>query len=219
MTFESNNIFFSSDPHYNHQNICAGETKWVKPEEWPIPYNEWKNDKDRKSFCESKGLRDFETLEEMNNTIINNFNSKIKEDDTLFILGDIGFGDKNSVYNFMNSLNCKNVHLIFGNHDKDIIYNRNNVQRLFKSCSFYKEIYVDNQFIVLSHYAHRVWNRSHHTPSSWMLYGHTHNNLEHEEWGKSMDVGVDTNNYFPYSYYEIKEILDVRKSLFTRLDL
>ena len=48
-----------------------------------------------------------------------------------------------------------------------------------------------------------------------MLYGHSHDSLEYEAWGKSMDVGVDAafrilGQYRPFSYEEIKAIMDKR---------
>jgi hypothetical protein len=44
-----------------------------------------------------------------------------------------------------------------------------------------------------------VWPRSHY--GSIHLYGHSHDMLSHN--GKAMDVGVDGNNYHPYSFEEI----------------
>lgn len=68
----------------------------------------------------------------------------------------------------------------------------------------------------------RVWNKSH--KGSIMLYGHSHGTLDQLQpqftsptWigdqyfiknYKTMDVGVDTNNLFPY---HIDEILDIMK--------
>lgn len=216
------NVFFTSDPHYSHKNICAGVSNWVKPfgfvpkpdddkeyAIWPIPYSEWKDTKERQKFCIEHGLRDFPTIEKMDSTIVNHFNEKVGQNDILFILGDIGFGGKDSIQTFMKQLVCKNVHLVFGNHDKDIIQNRDGVRGYFKSCERKQEIYVDDQFITLDHYAGRVWNKSHR--GAWLLYGHSHGSLEHTPWGKSMDVGVDTNDMYPYSFEEIKKIMYNRK--------
>ena len=69
----------------------------------------------------------------------------------------------------------------------------------------------------MSHYAHRIWDKSHHGVCH--LYGHSHSSLEHIEWGKSMDVGVDNafrlfGQYRPFSMEEVTEILDKRPILF-----
>jgi len=55
--------------------------------------------------------------------------------------------------------------------------------------------------IFLSHYSHRVWSQSHH--GILHLYGHSHGSLPGI--GKSMDVGVDTNDLYPYHLDEIIE--------------
>ena len=70
------------------------------------------------------------------------------------------------------------------------------------------------QFIVMCHYGMRVWNKSHH--GSWMLYGHSHDSMEHETWGRSMDVGVDSayrilGEYRPFNLREIKNIMEKRE--------
>ena len=62
---------------------------------------------------------------------------------------------------------------------------------------------LDKQAIVLCHYCMRVWPKSHY--GSWQLFGHSHGGLPGV--GKQMDVGVDTNSYYPYSLGEIKEIM------------
>lgn len=85
---------------------------------------------------------------------------------------------------------------------------------LFSSVSHLKEITVDKQKIILCHYAMRVWKGSH--DGWWHLYGHSHGSLEYEQYGKSMDVGIDTafsrfGEYRPYSFEEIKEIMDKRE--------
>ncbi len=52
------------------------------------------------------------------------------------------------------------------------------------------------------HYSCRVWDKSHH--GSILLYGHSHGSLS-DDGSRSMDVGVDTNNLYPY---HLDEILD-----------
>lgn len=49
------NIWFTSDTHFGHKNICRGETRWATI------------DKDTGMKIPSQNTRDFETLEEMNN--------------------------------------------------------------------------------------------------------------------------------------------------------
>ena len=64
------------------------------------------------------------------------------------------------------------------------------------------EVNIRNQPIVLCHYAMRVWHHS--GRGAWQLYGHSHGKLPSAEGSRSMDVGVDTNDFRPYSFDEIR---------------
>jgi calcineurin-like phosphoesterase family protein len=211
-------VFFTSDSHYNHKNICRGCSSWPD-----------------KTQC-----RDFELLQHMNDAIVNGINDVVESGDTLFHLGDYAFGDVKYYREFRSRINCNNIYLIYGNHDKEIITNNYDLQSLFTDVSFYREATVSGQKIIMSHYGFRVWNQSHR--GSWMLYGHSHGSLEpsvsghiinellnkkkYDELrqlargthpvisanGKSMDVGIDTHPQFrPYSFDEIHEIMKNRK--------
>lgn len=164
----------------------------------------------------------------MNKTIVDNINSCVGEDDELYHLGDWSFGGKESVWIFKQQLKCKNIHLIYGNHDQWIERNYENIQDTFKSISYYKEIKVNHNHFILSHYAMRVWNKSH--KGSIMLYGHSHGTLDalkpeftSPTWigdeyfvknFKTMDVGMDANpNFKPYSITEILEIMNSKEIL------
>ena len=211
-------LFFTADTHYHHKNICRGESRWTN----------------------KSGCRDFDTLEEMDKKIIDGINSVVGPDDILFHLGDFSFGEPKDYKRFRSQLICQNIHLILGNHDGFIIRNDDDLQELSSSTRFYAEVTYNSQKIIMSHYAMRVWNMSHH--GSWMLYGHSHGSLQpsvcgelinhlidkkkyadlkmltkgtHPEYhanGKSMDVGVDTHPDFrPYSFNEIAKIMKNRQ--------
>ncbi len=239
------NIFFTSDLHYNHSNICKGTSKWKGSEG---------------SSHSDQNTRDFKTLEEMNQAIIDNINKVVKHNDIMYCLGDWSFKSIDSIWELRRQLHCKNIHLILGNHDhhiendkgiklpKDIntrtkyVELTNNhgdfigmgedyitarIRPLFSSVSHYKKISIDKQEIIMSHYAMRVWDHSHH--NSWMLYGHSHGTLpeylasktleqavsqEPNRYHRTMDVGIDTHPEFrPYHYDEIKLIMKDRVPL------
>jgi calcineurin-like phosphoesterase family protein len=175
-------IWFTSDTHFGHSNI-AGPT-----------VSKWKS-----------GYRDFESLDQMNDIIINNINKYVQEDDELYHLGDFAFRD---VYKYRNRIICKNIHLILGNHDKLKAHHI----PLFKSVQYYKELTINKQKIILLHYAMRVWNR--HGNGSIHLYGHSHNSIDNNH-GKSMDVGIDaiyniTGEYKPINVEDVLSIMDKR---------
>jgi len=175
--------WISSDFHYGHGNLVRGISSWE----------------------DTSGCRDFKSIDQMNSQLVNNLNEVIATDDTLYCLGDWSFGKFENIEEFRSRINCKNIHLILGNHDKHIANNKGNCQSLFSSVSTLKEINYGKQKLVLCHYSMNVWNKSHH--GAIHLFGHSHGSLTDVK-GKSMDVGVDTNDLFPY---EIEEILSIMK--------
>lgn len=189
-------IWFTSDTHFGHKNIVRGTTSWEQ-------YTPGSS---------HQGVRDFDTLEEHNYTLIKSINSLVKSSDILYHLGDWSFGGHENIKKFRDQLNCQEIHLIFGNHDQHIEPKDSPYRELFTSCSYVKEfsLNVDRKYGVvgkqkffLSHYSHQVWNKSHH--GCIHLFGHSHNTLKGI--GKSMDVGVDTNNLYPYHLNEIMDIM------------
>lgn len=157
--------------------------------------------------------RPFIDVQSMNETLINNWNSVVSPGDVVYSLGDFAMGKIGEIKDVLSRLNGK-LHMITGNHDQEIIKNANNLvcDGYVKEVVPYKEISINGQFICMFHYGCRVWNRSHR--GSWLLYGHSHNNLP--PFGKSVDVGVDSTSilghapYRPFSYKEIYEFMKTR---------
>ena len=123
---ESQRLFFTSDTHYNHKNICRGVSDWGKGGEF--------------------STRDFNTLSKMNDTIVNGINEVVGQDDILIHLGDWSFGGIDSISEFRRRIICKNIHLVLGNHDHHILNNKviaddmfdeYSIQTLFSSVSPY----------------------------------------------------------------------------------
>jgi len=198
---EGQNIFFTSDTHFNHVNICKGTSQW-----------------EPKDQC-----RDFGGLDDMDSTVINNINSMVKEDDILFHLGDFSFNGFDNILKFRQQINCKNIHLILGNHDHHIKNNKHGIQSIFSSVSKREELqivwYSDRMMLgfgdivnkktinlVLHHFPISSWEDM--SKGHYHLFGHLHlpSNLKVRE-GRAMDVGIDGNNYFPYSLNDIIRFL------------
>jgi calcineurin-like phosphoesterase family protein len=65
------------------------------------------------------------------------------------------------------------------------------------------EVSSNGQRIVLCHYAMRVWN---HSPNGARhLYGHPRRRLPSLDASLSMDVGVDTHDFGPWHFDEIRD--------------
>jgi calcineurin-like phosphoesterase family protein len=188
------NIWFTSDTHFGHKNIVRGVSEWSP---------------DKRGGC-----RNFDTVDDMNFVLINSINAVVKHDDILYHLGDWSFGGHENIQKFRNQINCREIHLIFGNHDEHIEPTDSTYRGCFSSTQYVKQfsLPIDSkksgkygkQLFFLSHYSHQVWNKSH--KGAIHLFGHSHGTIEGI--GKSMDVGVDTNDFYPY---HLDEILDRMK--------
>ena len=146
--------------------------------------------------------RPFDDANHMDEIITKNFLEILKPEDTLYILGDLTFQAENAEKFFSRLPQGLTIHYIRGNHDIKLANDF-----LLKYCStvsLMKDININGQKITLCHYAMRTWNCSCH--GAWQLYGHSHGKLAGV--GKQMDVGVDTHNFKPYSFDEIKKIIE-----------
>ena len=173
-------LFFTADHHFGHDNIIK--------------------------FCN----RPFSDVREMNQVLIEKWNSKIKKNDTVYHLGDFGYGYKENIASILDQLNGK-IHLIVGNHEKPALQNPNK----FVWIKDYYELKVKDadckngyQNIVLFHYAMRVWRSD--FRGSWHLYGHSHGNLPDLEDRLCFDIGVDCHDFYPLSYEEVKAIMQTK---------
>ena len=100
---DGDHVFFTSDLHFFHEAIIR--------------------------FCN----RPFKNIEEMNETIIMNWNSKVGKDDTVFILGDFCLGGSGAWSFILDNLNG-HKHLLIGNHDMKNL--RQGFMKKFDSVSF-----------------------------------------------------------------------------------
>ncbi len=188
-------VWIISDTHFGHKNICRGVTGWRLPD-GSIPIDQ---------------TRDFNTIEQMNEVIVNNINSVVGQDDVLIHLGDWSFGGFENIKVFRDRIVCKEIHLILGNHDEHIEKNRDNIQELFSSVNHYTRLTYKFKTFVLCHFPIASWdglNKGH-----IHLHGHVHlpTNLRFGK-GKKMDVGIDGNPMFGvYDMDDIIKMMDKRE--------
>jgi calcineurin-like phosphoesterase family protein len=172
------NTWFTSDQHFDHNNII--------------------------NLCN----RPFADVNEMNEKIIDNHNSKVGPKDTIYFLGDVSYrSSTNRTFKILKRLNG-NIKILFGNHDHKLIklYDTGVLDKLknVEILGYLHDFKVNKQKIILCHYAMRSWPGA--FRGSWHLYGHSHGNLPGIY--KSMDVGVDCNNYMPFHFDDIKVHMD-----------
>lgn len=135
--------------------------------------------------------RPFNSVEEMNETFIQNWNDRVSSDDFVFNLGDFAFCKEDKIIEILSRLNGTQFY-IYGNHDRlmkgDKVQNFAKRTRKIKMFCDVIECNYKRTPLFLSHYSHRVWNRHHY--GAIHLYGHSHGGLPGI--GRSMDVGVDS---------------------------
>lgn len=98
----------------------------------------------------NKCSRPFNNLDEMAETIIYKWNSKVKKDDTVYVLGDLAQDDYIGALNIFSILNG-HKHLIVGNHDLKMLKQIEEA-KVFESIDFMKLIEDGNRKVCLCHY-------------------------------------------------------------------
>ncbi len=170
--------------------------------------------------------RPFTNIEEQDKTIIKNWNSKVTENDTVYILGDFCYKSGRHPADYLKQLNGKKV-LILGNHDGAITKDIRNLSRYFEEITPYKEIYEDKTKIVLCHYPIIEWNGFFH--EALHFYGHIHNNIENQAYKlmknveNAYNVGADILDFTPQTKDDVIKLnkefdLKVAKDQIFRVD-
>ena len=162
-------IYFIADTHFNHVNIIK--------------------------YCN----RPFKNTDEMNEYIIKRWNSIVKETDTVYHLGDVGFGSLQEVKSLVERLNGRKI-LLRGNHDFKI---RVNTWKEIGFVEVYKkEIILDNLLLT-------------HAPSEEVgenqinIFGHIHDKPLDRKFDKKNHICVscDVVDYTLVSISKIKSIV------------
>ncbi len=168
-------IYFTSDLHLGHANVITMNN------------------------------RPFKNVDEMNKTIISNYNALISREDTVYILGDLTFKiPLDEANKLISELNGKKI-LVKGNHD------RSYDESLFEKIVVYDEIAEYGEHIILMHYPIMDWKRK--FRGSIHLHGHIHSiGMEYNLQCKKdsilrYDVGVDANNFYPISIKAIRDFI------------
>lgn len=150
--------------------------------------------------------RPFGSIEEMDEQLIERWNKLIQPQDDVWHLGDFNYRseriDKHTP-DYLLRLNG-HIHIVWGNHDDA---HAKRYMLLFWSYQEVKYLRLNGEKITLYHYAQRVWRNSHH--GAWHLFGHSHGSLPN--YHRSMDVGVDAQNYRPIHFDEIKAYMDTQE--------
>ena len=149
--------------------------------------------------------RPFETVEEMNETIITNWNNRVKKDDEIFIIGDMFFRCK-----YPESILCVlngHKHLILGNHDETWVSNPEH-QKYFRSIDRYLEFFDGENHYILSHYPMLSYHYER-RKNTYMIHGHIHADTNIDFFPilrtreRILNAGVDINGFIPVTLEEL----------------
>ena len=167
--------FFTADPHFGHANIIR--------------------------YCS----RPFKDAEEMDRTLIANWNACVSDNDEIFILGDFCYRSRRDPAFYLKALHGQK-HLILGNHDMRKLY-LGPLRVFFAEVLDYKELKGESGYtFILFHYPVLFWNG---TPDvrHVHLYGHIHNsafcNARTGELYNALNVGMDVSGFRPLSEKEV----------------
>ena len=169
---------FTSDLHFWHKNICK--------------------------YCN----RPYNTVEEMNQGIIDNWNSVVKDDDIVYLLGDMGFCGIEKLRSLISQLKG-HIRLVQGNHDSDKVVNRLIEEGLIEGVATLCYITITgdeecpDQDLTLCHFPMIDWANK--EKGAWMIHGHQHQlpntpSCSYAHW----DVGLDKNQMTPISFEQLK---------------
>lgn len=185
--FDGSKVYFTSDTHFNHANIIR--------------------------FCG----RPFSDVEEMNETLVSNWNRVVGPDDVVFHLGDFCLGGPQEWDGFLERLNGR-IYLIAGNHDLRTL--RKGYTGRFEMIAMQMNIMIGKRSIYLSHFPFLCFDGA--DEGTWQLFGHVHTGRtsfgkDHARLGvlypTQYDVGVDNNDYTPVPFSRVREIISARKEM------
>lgn len=117
----------------------------------------------------------------MNEHMIKQWNSRIREKDEVVILGDFSLGNAIETNGILQRLRGRK-YLIIGNHDRYLEHRSFNSSQ-FEWIGHYKELRDNKRKVILSHYPIFCYNGQYQRdkdgkPRTYMLYGHVHNTFD-----------------------------------------
>lgn len=164
-------IWFTSDQHFNHKRI--------------IEYTG----------------RPFDSVEEMNERLINNWNKAIGKEDRVFVLGDFALCGKDKIIEIGQRLKGRKI-LILGNHDGASLktYYEAGFEMVSRFPLFWNGLLLSHEPIERAQYPN--------------IHGHIHQKIVDEcdyELGDVLyvNVCVDRTMFKPLSYDSVKGVLNV----------
>lgn len=185
-------IFYTSDIHFGHENIIK--------------------------YCN----RPFSSVDEMNQVIIERWNSVVTDEDWVYVLGDVALGKIKDSLPLVGLLNGHKA-LVPGNHDRCWLGHKKVGDKeihMYLDAGF-EEIHhkastvIDGRTVEMCHFpyegdSHEVDRYVDHRPkrnhkSDFLLHGHVHDAWQIKD--RQINVGMDVWGFVPVPYETISAIV------------
>lgn len=151
----------------------------------------------------------FRNPDEMDLYLIEKWNNKVRRDDTVYIVGDLGGNYSIDLETRIANLNGKKI-LVQGNHDIQWLDSENvRLSKYFEKIENYLEVKLDGYYLTLCHYPLIEWDGSRRQHNSYMLHGHIHTrvgktyNIIKEYEPRLLNCCPEINNYEPVTIEEL----------------
>ncbi len=206
----SRRVAVSSDGHISHRKILG----YCKR-----PWLYFDTENRRREQAGVAYVISDEALVAHDKALTDNINAAAGADDVLILCGDVAWKGIETLKRFRDQLAVRTIYVTVGNHDDEDdlikVFGREFVFERFK-------LTVDGRGgvrrAIVEHYPSLSWEGSH--KGNWHLSGHSHGNLDHRHLDNpalllSLDVGVDSHDYRPWSWAdELVPLLDSRLPAF-----
>ena len=170
-------VLYTADLHFGHTNVIR--------------------------YC----ARPFADVDEMDEALVANWNECVRDQDTVYILGDVTL--QKHAEKYLQRLRGHKI-LVVGNHDYFI--KRQDAAAYFDQVAPYMEIQRQQHKVTLCHYPLLEWDGSREDPDNpgcgYLVHGHIHNAIHPEyrvlfEHPLALNAGVDVNGYCPVTWEQM----------------
>jgi calcineurin-like phosphoesterase family protein len=165
-------IFLIGDPHFGHRNIIH--------------------------YCN----RPFDSVEQMNEALIKNWNSVVGKQDIVYVLGDFALCGKDRIIEITQRLNGRK-RLVLGNHDGAslVTYHMAGFEYV------YNHSIILDDFYILSHYPQTYIQKN---GLYGNIYAHVHDDPAYVNVSSRtfcVSVERETMNYMPIEFEKVKQLM------------
>ena len=169
-------IYYISDLHFGHRNVIGMDG------------------------------RPFETIEEMDETLIRLWNERVTDEDDVYILGDFAYRNGNAASWYLRQLRGRK-HLVIGNHDR-VTTRDQQAMAYFVSAEKLDWVMDNGRSVSLCHFPVAEWYGKRY--GGYHVHGHLHNRRDEvyefmARFDRALNAGCMLNGYRPVTLEELVE--------------